>query len=92
LVATDAVAEVRRLKAQPGGPLGVCGLALASSLAEAGLIDEYQLYYAPILLGAGKAAFSQLHGRVRLRPVETRTFSSGTVLLRCVPNPTEPRR
>ncbi len=67
------------------GSIGVGGLLLASALASAGLIDEYQLYYVPILLGSGKAAFSQIRNRVRLEPVETHTFSSGTVLLRCVP-------
>jgi dihydrofolate reductase len=81
----DAVAEVARLKAQPGGPMGVGGLLLASALASAGLIDEYRLYYVPILLGCGKAAFSHLQNRVGLKPVESRTFSSGTVLLRCIP-------
>jgi dihydrofolate reductase len=62
--------------------MGVGGLALASTLASAGLIDEYRLYYVPIFLGSGKAAFSMLPGRVTVKPVETRTFSSGTVLLR----------
>jgi dihydrofolate reductase len=81
----DAVAEVARLKSQPGRTMGVGGLTLASSLAAAGLIDEYRLYYVPILLGSGRAAFSRIQNRVRLTPVETRTFSSGTVLLRCVP-------
>jgi len=37
--------------------LGVGGVVLASALASAGLIDEYRLYYVPIFLGAGKAAF-----------------------------------
>ena len=85
LIRGDAVAEVARLKAQPGGgSMSVGGLVLASALASAGLIDEYRLYYVPIFLGSGKAAFSQIRDRVRLKPVETRTFSSGTVLLRCV--------
>ncbi len=61
------------------------GLLLASALASAGLINEYRLYYVPIFLGSGKAAFSQIQNRVRLKPVETHIFSSGTVLLRCAP-------
>lgn len=86
LVKGDAVSEVARLKAQPGdGVIGVGGLVLASSLASAGLIDEYQLYYVPILLGSGKAAFSHISQRVRLKPIETKIFSSGTVLVRCLP-------
>ena len=87
LVKTDAPAEVARLKSQPGKNMGVGGLALASSLAAAGLIDEYRFYYVPILLGSGKAAFSELSRRVQLKPIETRTFSSGTFLVRCVPGP-----
>jgi dihydrofolate reductase len=86
LVRGDAVTEVARLKGQPGGTMSVGGLILASSLASAGLIDEYRLYYVPIFLGSGTAAFSRIQNRVRLNPVETRTFSSGTVLLRCVPD------
>lgn len=82
LVRGDPVAEVASLKAEAGKNLGVGGLTLASTLASAGLIDEYRLYYVPIFLGSGKAAFSQIQNRVRLKPVETRTFSSGTVLLR----------
>jgi dihydrofolate reductase len=85
LVSGDPVAEVTRLKAEGNGNLGVGGLVLASALASAGLIDEYRLYHVPILLGSGSAAFSQLKNRVALRPVETRTFSSGTILLRYVP-------
>lgn len=86
LIKGDAVAEVARLKAQPGnGSLGVGGLVLASALAAAGLIDEYRLYYVPIFLGSGTAAFSQIQNSLRLKPLETRTFSSGTVLLRCAP-------
>ena len=86
LIKGDAITEVARLKAQPGnGSLGVGGLVLASALAAAGLIDEFCLYYVPIFLGSGKAAFSQIQNTVRLKPLETYTFSSGTVLLRCAP-------
>ena len=85
LVRGDPVAEVASLKAQGGGNMGVGGLVLASTLASAGLIDEYRLYYVPIFLGSGKAAFSQIQKQVSLKPVETRIFSSGTLLLRCIP-------
>jgi dihydrofolate reductase len=87
LVKTDALAEVARLKDQPGKNMGVGGLALASSLGTAGLIDEYRFYYVPILLGSGKAAFSQISQRVKLKLVETHAFRSGTVLLRYEPSP-----
>ena len=56
LVRGDAVIEVAKLKAQPGRSMGVGGLSLASSLASAGLIDEYRLYYVPIFLGSGQGS------------------------------------
>lgn len=79
LVKTDAVAEVARLKEEPGGDLAVSGPGLASSLARAGLIDEYRLVVNPILLGGGKPYLRQ---QTSLRLVETRTFRSGAVYLR----------
>jgi dihydrofolate reductase len=85
LVRDDARAEVAKLKALPGKHMSVGGLTLASDLAAAGLIDEYRLYYVPILLGSGTMAFSKLSQRVRLQPIETQSFRSGTVLLRCTP-------
>jgi dihydrofolate reductase len=85
LVRNDPRAEVAKLKALPGKNMSVGGLTLASRLAEAGLIDEYLFYYVPILLGSGKTAFAELGQRIRLQPIETRTFSSGTVVLRCTP-------
>ncbi len=88
IVRTDVLAEVTRLKELSGKNMSIGGLALASTLAAADLIDEYRLYYVPIFLGAGKAAFSRIEQRVRLRPVESRTFSSGTLLLRCIPDRT----
>ena len=85
LAGGDPRAEVAKLKSQPGKSMSVGGLTLASYLAQAGLIDEYRLYYVPILLGSGKTVFAGLGQRVRLQLIETRAFSSGTVLLRCTP-------
>jgi dihydrofolate reductase len=85
IVRGDVVEEVARLKSLPGKNMSVGGLILASALATAGLIDEYQFYYVPILLGSGKAVFTELGQRVSLQLLETRAFKSGTVLIRCQP-------
>ena len=85
IVSGDAVEEVARLKSLPGKNMSVGGLILASALATAGLIDEYQFYYVPVLLGSGKAVFSELGQRVSLQLLETRAFKSGTVLIKCQP-------
>jgi riboflavin biosynthesis pyrimidine reductase len=42
---------IRRLKAELAGEIHVGGTVLAQSLTEAGLIDEYQLYLRPVVLG-----------------------------------------
>jgi dihydrofolate reductase len=58
LVADDAEAVVRRLKAELAGEIEVAGTTLAQSLTEAGLIDEYRIYLHPVVLGSGKPFFA----------------------------------
>jgi len=58
LVADDFEKVVRRLKAELAGEIEVGGPALAQSLTEAGLIDEYRLYLHPIVLGGGRPFFA----------------------------------
>lgn len=82
LVSEDAVEEVARLKEQSGEPLSVGGTALATSLAAAGLIDEFRFYVMPVIVGAGTSMFGLLGGHIDLDPVEVRQFDSGVVLLR----------
>jgi dihydrofolate reductase len=77
----NAIEEVARLKGQTGKNLSIGGGALASTLAEHGLIDEYRLYVVPIILGSGKPMF-QLRDRINLSLVEVRKFTSDAVLLR----------
>ena len=49
----DAVAEVARLKSEPGFDMDVGGPTLAGSLLRAGLVDEIRTYIHPVVLGAG---------------------------------------
>jgi dihydrofolate reductase len=81
LVRDDAVAEVSRLK-QDEGDLDVGGPTLASSLIAAGLVDEYRLFVHPVVLGRGTRFFPPLETAADLRLLESRTFSTGVVLLR----------
>ena len=82
-LATDGLAdEVARLKAQPGGDLGVGGAGLASSCIELGLVDEFELFFNPVVLGDGTPFFPALAERVPLELVETRTFGSRVVYVR----------
>ena len=82
LVRDDIAGEVAKLKAQPGKDLGVGGPTLAASFMRLGLIDEYQLFINPVVLGTGTPFFPELSRRIDLQLVETRTFRSGVVYVR----------
>ncbi len=74
--------EITRLKEQPGKDLEVGGANVAATFMRLGLIDEYQLYVNPVVLGGGTPMFPASDDRINLRLVETRAFDSGVVLLR----------
>ena len=82
-LARDGVAEeVARLKEQPGEDLAVGGAGLASTCIELGLVDEFQLFVYPVVLGGGTPYFPALEERIGLELVETRTFGSRVVYVR----------
>jgi dihydrofolate reductase len=72
---------VRELKASAGRDLTVGGAELAARAFEAGLVDEVQLFLAPIVVGGGKRALPD-GVRVELELLGERHFSNGTVYLR----------
>ena len=78
----DPVAVVTRLKEQPGPDLSIGGVQLASTLIQAGLVDEYHIFVQPIILGTGRYIYPALNEAVRLKLVETHTFHTGIVYLR----------
>ncbi|GLX99388.1 dihydrofolate reductase family protein [Herbidospora sp. NBRC 101105] len=82
LVTGDAVAEIARLRAEDGGPMDINSATLAAAAMRAGLIDEYVLVTAPVLLGGGTPFFTALDTWVNLNLVETRTFPGGVMLAR----------
>ncbi len=82
LVREDAAGEVRKLKAQPGKDLTVGGAHLAASLIKLDLIDEYQLFVQPVILGSGTPFFPPLENKINLKLLETYQFGTGVILLR----------
>lgn len=78
-------AEIRALKARPGGDMAVGGAELAAAFRQHDLIDEYRVYVHPVLLGRGRPLFRQPASgplpRTGLRLLGTRTFGNGVVLL-----------
>jgi dihydrofolate reductase len=66
LVADDVETAIRGLKAQLGGVIEVGGPDFARSLSDLGLIDEYQLYIHPVVLGQGNPFFKAARPPLRL--------------------------
>jgi len=81
LAGADAVAEVERLKGETGGEIGVGGAGLASALIERDLVDEFQLFVSPVVLGEGIPYFPPLARRLDLELVDTRAFGGRVVYL-----------
>src|SRR5262249_23223068 len=57
LISDNIEAAIRDLKTKLDGTIGVSGPDLAGSLTALGLIDEYRLYFHPVVLGGGKPFF-----------------------------------
>jgi dihydrofolate reductase len=66
LIADDVEAVIRRLKAEHVKEIDVAGPDLARSLGDMGLIDEYRLYFRPVVLGRGTPFFAGPRPRLRL--------------------------
>jgi dihydrofolate reductase len=73
--------DVVELKKGEGGAIFIHGSAeLTRRLAEAGLIDRYNLLVFPVLLGAGKSVFSRADmDKQALRLRETEAYANGIV-------------
>jgi dihydrofolate reductase len=81
LVTGDVVAELTRLKEEPGGNLGITGSGtLVRWLLRQGLLDELHLLLHPIVVGAGKRLFDD-GAQVPLRLTASETFGSGVLNL-----------
>ena len=76
--------EVARLKHLPGKDVVVVGSGeLAQTLIGHDLVDQYQLWIHPIVLGSGKRLFRGLETPAPMRLVDSRTTAQGLVILTC---------
>jgi dihydrofolate reductase len=66
LVAGDLETAMRELKARFDGEIEVAGPDLAGSLTALGLIDEYRLYFRPMVLGGGTPFFAAARPPLKL--------------------------
>jgi dihydrofolate reductase len=75
-------AEIERLKRESGKPILLIGSSdLAQTLIEHDLLDEYQLWIHPVVLGGGKRLFRDARPAHRLRLIDSRTTRGGPVIL-----------
>ena len=81
LLGDDVVKAIAALKAQPGKDLQIIGSAnLIQTLQAASLIDEYNVWTFPLILGRGKRLFEASAKPGGLRLVSTKTSSTGVVM------------
>ena len=70
LVAGDLGTAIRKLKAEQEGEIEIAGPVLAGKVTELGLIDEYQIYLHPVVLGEGNPYFAALRPPLQLKACE----------------------
>ena len=74
---TDAV---RALKARASSDLSIGGSELAAEAIGAGLVDEFHLFLAPVVVGRGQRSLPDL--RLELVLLDERRFAGGFIYLR----------
>ena len=71
---------IRHLKAHSDRDVTIGGPELAAQAIKAGLVDDYQMFVVPVVVGAGKQ-FLPRDGRIELELLDERRFRNGTVFL-----------
>jgi dihydrofolate reductase len=82
LIKENVAEEIAKLKQQPGQDILIGGSGeLVRTLMEHDLIDELRIMLYPIILGIGKRLFRDGIDKKALRLVDTKTTSTGVVIL-----------
>ncbi len=79
---------IRQLKASAGPDIGIGGPHLAAEAIKAGLVDEWQLFVTPVVVGGGNPALPD-GVRVQLELLDERRFANGVVYLHYRTTPAE---
>ena len=89
LIKKNIKEEIVSLKKQPGKDIIVFGSGkVAAALIQWGLVDEYQIWVHPVILGKGKPLFKGLPHRLTMNLYKTKIFRSGVVILYYSPHVT----
>ncbi len=77
-IAEDLTGAIAKLKQSSGKHILLIGSpSVARTLIQAGLIDIYQLFINPVLLGRGIRLFPDLNEKIGLELKESRPFANG---------------
>jgi dihydrofolate reductase len=82
LLKGELATEVRELKQQPGPNIVIMGSgSIVAQLADAGLIDEYQIVLNPLVVGNGRTLFEGVKNKLPMKLARSRAFDNGNVVL-----------
>lgn len=85
-ITEDPAATVRDLKKRPGRELQVHGShGLAQTLLEAELVDQFNIWTAPVVLGEGKRLFGKGTVPTTMRLISTEVTGKGVIVSRYEP-------
>jgi len=86
LIRGELIEGIRCLKMQPGNGLCILGSGqLVAQLAQANLIDEFELLVVPIAIGTGRTLFQGIKGPLNLKLIGNKAFRNGSMLLTYAP-------
>jgi dihydrofolate reductase len=72
--------EIRRLKSEPGKSIQVQGsTTIVQALQRADLVDEYNLFVHPVVLGNGKRLFADGASRQNFELTAVKTYANGVI-------------
>jgi dihydrofolate reductase len=81
LIEGDVAEQVAKLKEKDGPEIQVHGSAdLIQTLLEHDLVDEFRLWFFPVVLGTGKRLFADGAIPAGLKLVDSKTFTTGVVM------------
>jgi dihydrofolate reductase len=86
LLGSDIVSAITVLKVTPGPDLQIIGSGkLVQTLQVASLIDEYNVWTFPVVLGRGKRLFRENAKPIALRLVRSQISPTGVIMITYVP-------
>ena len=81
LIKGNIVEETKKIKKDSENDITILGSGtIVTQLADAGLIDKYELIVYPLVLGEGTPLFNGIKSKLELKLIEMKTFKSGTVI------------